>query len=80
MPSLPEHDGKNVIAPHTVILGAGASIAMTRLNAEKFGKELPSMDNLVEKIELAPLLDKHGNRNHIPHKGLHVGCRPSFEL
>ncbi|UPT78171.1 hypothetical protein MN086_03260 [Sulfurovum sp. XGS-02] len=60
MASLPATNGKNVIAPHTVILGAGASIAMTRLNAEKFGKELPSMDNLVEKVGLAPLLDKNG--------------------
>lgn len=53
------HDGKNVVAPHTVILGAGASIAMTRLNKELMGKELPSMDNLVEVVGLTDLLESH---------------------
>ncbi len=59
MPSLPMTDGKNVIAPHTVLLGAGASIAMTRLNKELTGKELPSMDNLVEVVGLTNLLEAH---------------------
>ena len=49
----------NVIAPHTVILGAGASIALTRLNKELTGKELPSMDNLVNIVGLNSLLDSH---------------------
>ena len=57
MPALPETNGNNVVAPHTVILGAGASIAMTRLNKEKFGKTLPSMDNLVETVGLEKLLE-----------------------
>ncbi|WP_298691163.1 hypothetical protein [uncultured Sulfuricurvum sp.] len=59
MPSLPATNGVNVIAPHVVILGAGASIAMTRLNEEKFGKKLPSMDNLVEIVGLEALLTEH---------------------
>lgn len=59
MPNLPMSDGKNIVAPHAVILGAGASIAMTRLNKEISGKELPSMDNLVDIVGLASLLDKN---------------------
>lgn len=59
MPTLPAKYGKNVVAPHTVILGAGASIAMTRLNEEKFGKKLPSMDNLVEILGLSELLEEN---------------------
>lgn len=58
-------DGKNIVAPHTVILGAGASIAMTRLNKEITGKELPSMDNLVDIVGLTDLL----NSNSIEHVG-----------
>lgn len=65
MPKLPMSDGKNVIAPHTVLLGAGASIAMTRLNKELTGKELPSMDNLIEIVGLTELLDYHS----IDHNG-----------
>lgn len=59
MPSLPTKYGNNIVAPHTVILGAGASIAMTILNKEKLGKKLPSMDNLVEVVELEDLLKSH---------------------
>lgn len=65
MPSLPKSNGNNVVAPHTVILGAGASIAMTRRNKEMFGKTLPSMDNLVEIVGLEALLED----NTVDYKG-----------
>ena len=48
---------KLVESPHVVILGAGASIAMSLGNKERFGKELPSMNNLVDIIGLSDLLD-----------------------
>jgi hypothetical protein len=41
---------------HVVILGAGASIATTQRNPESSGRELPSMDNLVEVVGLKDLL------------------------
>lgn len=59
MLSLPKIENENVVSPHTVILGAGASIALTLLNKEKFGKKLPSMDNLVEVVGLKDLLNKN---------------------
>ena len=43
---------------HVVILGAGASIALTMRNAELNGKRLPSMDNFTEVLELQDLVDK----------------------
>jgi hypothetical protein len=42
---------------HVVILGAGASIAATRLNAELGGKVLPSMDNFIEIVGLSDVVD-----------------------
>lgn len=42
---------------HVVILGAGASIASTIRNPEKSGKKLPSMDNFVEIVGLADLVE-----------------------
>jgi len=44
---------------HTVILGAGASIALQKANGIKNNKELPSMLNFVEKVNLIPILEKH---------------------
>jgi hypothetical protein len=41
---------------HVVILGAGASIATTLRNREPSGRELPSMDNLVEVVGLKELV------------------------
>lgn len=43
---------------HVVILGVGASIALTMRNAELNGKRLPSMDNFTEVLELQDLVDK----------------------
>lgn len=41
---------------HVVILGAGASIASSRLDEERFGQELPSMNNLPKVIFMNDLL------------------------
>lgn len=43
---------------HVVILGAGASIALTMRNAELNGKRLPSMDNFIEVLDLQDLVQK----------------------
>lgn len=43
---------------HVVILGAGASIAATRRNPLPNGKVLPSMDNFIEVVGLADIVDK----------------------
>lgn len=42
---------------HVVILGAGASIASDLDNPEPSGKKLPSMDNLIELVGLADLIN-----------------------
>jgi len=67
MPTLPQHKNGIITTPHVVILGAGASIAMTNRNQELSGKGLPSMNNLVEKVGLSRLLDdnniKYENEN-----------------
>lgn len=62
MPSLPALDIRTQInrSPHVVILGAGASIASTIRNPEKFGRPLPGMANLVETLALEPLIKSHG--------------------
>lgn len=62
MPSLPALDIKTQMnhSPHVVILGAGASIASTIRKPEKYGRSLPSMANLVEKLGLEPLISKYG--------------------
>lgn len=41
---------------HVVILGAGASIASTRRNAERNGKNLPSMDNFIDIVGLKDIV------------------------
>jgi len=43
---------------HVVILGAGASIASTKRNPEKTGKQLPSMDNFSTVLGLKDIIDK----------------------
>ena len=57
--SLPVIDGNVNHSPHVVILGAGASIASNIHNGERFGKELPSMLNLVEIVGLEEILEKY---------------------
>ena len=42
---------------HVVILGAGASIAATLYNPEPYGKKLPSMENLIDVVGLADIID-----------------------
>ena len=42
---------------HVVILGAGASIASTLRNPEPCGKLLPSMDNFIDVVGLAKIID-----------------------
>lgn len=42
---------------HIVLLGAGASIAATRRNAERGGKALPSMDNLIQVVGLEDIVE-----------------------
>jgi len=51
MPTIPAHDNNVVLAPHVVILGAGASIA-AYLDWGKDGQQPPSMDNLVDVLGL----------------------------
>jgi hypothetical protein len=62
LPSLPALDIKTNInhSPHVIILGAGASIASTIRNPEKYGRLLPSMQNLVETLDLEPIIKRHG--------------------
>ena len=47
------YDGPNYV----VILGAGASIALTIHNPEPSGKKLPSMDNFIDVVGLTEILD-----------------------
>lgn len=53
--------------PHLVVLGAGASIASTCRNPEVGGKQLPSMDNFVQVVGIADLIEamseKIGSKN-----------------
>lgn len=61
---LPQLDEKRQInhSPHVVILGAGASKAACP-KGDKNGKPVPLMDNLIETLELEPLLMKYGLRH-----------------
>lgn len=61
MASLPPLDIRNNtnVAPHVVILGAGASLAAFP-NGDRHGRRLPLMRNLVEVVGLSPLLKEHG--------------------
>jgi len=45
--------------PHLVLLGSGASLAAFP-NGDKCGRVLPIMNNLVEVVGLAPILDRAG--------------------
>lgn len=47
------------LRPHIVIVGSGASVASFP-KGDKNGKQLPTMDNLVEVIGLKKIFDKHG--------------------
>ena len=58
MPGLTIEQGINQVmgGRHIVILGAGASIAATRRNAERSGKALPSMLNFIEVVGLQDII------------------------
>lgn len=58
MPGLTIEQGINQVmgGRHVVILGAGASIAATRRNAEQNGKQLPSMLNFIEVVGLQDII------------------------
>jgi len=58
MPGLTKEQGINQVmgGRHIVILGAGASIAATRRNAERNGRQLPSMLNFVEVVGLQEIV------------------------
>jgi len=62
MPSLPALEPGTMInhSPHVVLLGAGASIAATYPNGDKFGKQLPAMNNLVEVLGMQELIADYG--------------------
>jgi NAD-dependent SIR2 family protein deacetylase len=66
MPTLPRIDpsAHTVHSPHLFILGAGASRASTP-NGDLYGQRLPLMKDLVELVELEPLLEEAA----IPWKG-----------
>jgi hypothetical protein len=59
MPTLPARDGNVVLAPHTVILGAGASIA-AYIDWGKTGPALPSMQDLIDVLTLREEVTKAG--------------------
>ncbi|MCZ6802847.1 MAG: hypothetical protein O7D86_02640 [Proteobacteria bacterium] len=44
------------LKPHVVILGAGASIAATLPDGDKYGKRLPDMANFIDVLDLRKLL------------------------
>lgn len=61
MPSLPNYNLNTKInkSPHVVILGAGASKAAF-LNGDANGRLVPLMKELIDALELRPLLKKEG--------------------
>ncbi|MFA6472936.1 MAG: hypothetical protein WCU00_12945 [Candidatus Latescibacterota bacterium] len=59
MPSIPKNDGKIILAPHVVILGAGASKAAFP-EGEANGLQLPLMQDFIDIVGLTDLLKKDG--------------------
>lgn len=59
MPTLPAWDGNVVLAPHVVILGAGASAAAYD-HWGRLGRPLPLMNNLVDVLSLTKLIKDAG--------------------
>lgn len=59
MPTLPPMDGTVNHAPHVVVLGAGASIA-AYLDWGQEGNPLPSMQDLIDTLELRKDIEKAG--------------------
>lgn len=58
MPSMPAHDGKFILSPHVVLLGAGASLAAFP-NGDAKGNKLPLMSDFVATVGLTELLKRH---------------------
>ena len=59
MPTLPHIGSSEHAAPHVVIVGAGASRAACP-GGDAEGRILPVMTDLIEVVNLQPLLTKHG--------------------
>ena len=59
MTKLPAMDGNIILAPHVVILGAGASIAAYN-DWGKSGPRLPSMHDLIDVLGLGPEINNAG--------------------
>jgi hypothetical protein len=59
MPSLPYNDGKNITAPHVVILGAGASKASFP-KGEASGLEVPLMNDIIRVLGISDIFRCHG--------------------
>jgi len=57
--------GNACLAPHVVVLGAGATLAAFP-NGDRNGKRLPLMRNLVEVLGLEPTLKKYGFKTTVP--------------
>jgi len=58
-PTLPPRDNRVILAPHVVLLGAGASIAAYR-EWGSTGPALPSMQNLIDILDLRNEIKCHG--------------------
>lgn len=63
MPTLPAFSVKERVnySPHLVIVGAGASVAATP-RGDRRGKRLPVMADFVDRLNLAPTMDRLGIR------------------
>lgn len=63
MPTLPAFSVKERVnhSPHLVIVGAGASVAATP-RGDRRGKRLPVMADFVDRLNLAPTMDRSGIR------------------
>jgi len=59
MPTLPPIDGNVNLAPHVVLLGAGASIA-AYLDWGKIGNPLPSMQGLIDTLSIRKDIENAG--------------------
>lgn len=59
MPTLPIIGPNDSEAPHVVIVGAGGSVAACP-NGDANGNLLPVMTNIIDVLNLKPILEKHG--------------------
>lgn len=59
-----DQDTKKLVAPHVVILGAGASKAAFP-SGDKYGKKVPLMNDLIKVLGLEKSISKHGLKEYI---------------